>query len=104
MTLHQILVHMIAETNRHAGHADIVRELIDGASGHRIDADNLPDFDPASWSTYRDQLERRARVAAEFMVQTRQVVGSAQLTLNYCAEAWTSDSRGTLPSSWVAPD
>ena len=33
VTLHQILVHMIAETNRHAGHADIVRELIDGAVG-----------------------------------------------------------------------
>ena len=32
-TLHLILVHMIAETNRHAGHADIVRELIDGATG-----------------------------------------------------------------------
>ncbi len=69
MTLHQILVHMIAETNRHAGHADIVRELIDGALGHRIDADNLPDFDQASWSTYRDQLERVAReAAAEFVV------------------------------------
>ena len=30
VTLHQILIHMIAETHRHAGHADIVRELIDG--------------------------------------------------------------------------
>ena len=35
VTLHRILVHMIAETNRHAGHADIVRELIDGAAGLR---------------------------------------------------------------------
>jgi Protein of unknown function (DUF664) len=34
-TLHTILVHMIAETNRHAGHADIVRETIDGAAGLR---------------------------------------------------------------------
>ncbi len=33
VTLHQILVHMIAETHRHAGHADIVRELVDGAVG-----------------------------------------------------------------------
>ena len=33
MTLHKILVHMIAETDRHAGHADIVREMIDGAAG-----------------------------------------------------------------------
>ena len=29
VTLHRILVHMTAETHRHAGHADIVRELID---------------------------------------------------------------------------
>ena len=33
VTLHQILVHMVAETHRHAGHADIVRETIDGAAG-----------------------------------------------------------------------
>jgi len=33
VTLHQILVHLIAETHRHAGHADILRELIDGATG-----------------------------------------------------------------------
>ena len=35
VTLHQILIHVIAETHRHAGHADIVRELIDGAVGLR---------------------------------------------------------------------
>ena len=29
VTLHQMLVHMATETDRHAGHADIVRELID---------------------------------------------------------------------------
>ena len=32
-TLRWILVHMIEETARHAGHADITRELIDGATG-----------------------------------------------------------------------
>ena len=41
MTLHRILVHMIAETDRHAGHADIVRELIDGTVGLRQDNDNM---------------------------------------------------------------
>ncbi len=35
VTLHRILLHMIAETDRHAGQADIVRELIDGAAGLR---------------------------------------------------------------------
>ncbi len=28
-----VLVHMIEETGRHAGHADILREQIDGATG-----------------------------------------------------------------------
>lgn len=36
VTLRWVLIHMIEETARHAGHMDIVRELIDGASGdHR---------------------------------------------------------------------
>jgi hypothetical protein len=33
-----VLIHMIEETARHAGHMDIVRELIDGKTGdHRPD-------------------------------------------------------------------
>ena len=35
VTLHQVLVHMVAETNRHAGHADILREGLDGAAGRK---------------------------------------------------------------------
>lgn len=63
VTLHRILIHMIAETNRHAGHADIVRELIDGAAGLRADNDNLPPVDHAWWESHRSQLERVAREA-----------------------------------------
>ena len=64
VTLHQILIHMIAETHRHAGHADIVRELIDGAAGFRVDNDNMPELDQAAWRTYHDRLESVAREAA----------------------------------------
>ena len=64
VTLHLLLVHMIAETNRHAGHADIVRELIDGAAGMRADNSNLPDGDAAWWSAYRDKVEAAALSAA----------------------------------------
>jgi uncharacterized damage-inducible protein DinB len=64
VTLHRILIHMIAETNRHAGHADIVRELIDGTVGLRLDNDNMPDLDQGAWNAYRDRLERSAREAA----------------------------------------
>ena len=63
VTLHLILVHMIAETDRHAGQADIVRELIDGAAGLRADNDNLAPGDAAWWAGYRDRLERVAREA-----------------------------------------
>jgi hypothetical protein len=62
-TLHQLLVHMVAETNRHAGHADIVRELIDGAAGVRADNDNLWE-PPEGWPAYRERLEQAARDAA----------------------------------------
>ncbi len=33
VTLHQMIVRVIADSQRHAGHADIVRELIDGTAG-----------------------------------------------------------------------
>ena len=65
VTLHLVLVHVTAETNRHAGHADIVRELVDGAVGFRAGGDNLPDgLDAAWWDGYRDRLEAAARAAA----------------------------------------
>jgi uncharacterized damage-inducible protein DinB len=62
-TLHFILVHVIAEANRHAGHADIVRELIDGTVGLRAGNDNMAPGDQAWWESYRDRLERVAREA-----------------------------------------
>jgi uncharacterized damage-inducible protein DinB len=68
VTLHHILVHVVAETNRHAGHADIVRELIDGAVGLDEPGDNLPDVDAEWWPAYVERLEeaaRRAQAAAE---------------------------------------
>ena len=33
VSLRWVLIHMIEDTARHAGHMDIVRELIDGATG-----------------------------------------------------------------------
>jgi uncharacterized damage-inducible protein DinB len=63
VTLQLILVHVIAETNRHAGHADIVRELIDGAVGLRKGNENLPRGDREWWYAYCARLEE---TAAEF--------------------------------------
>jgi uncharacterized damage-inducible protein DinB len=63
-TLHKVLTHVIAETHRHAGHADIVREQIDGAAGLRQGNDNLAPGDEAWWATYRHRLETAATEAS----------------------------------------
>jgi hypothetical protein len=63
VTLHLVLVHMIAETDRHAGQADIVRELIDGQVGYREGADNMPQGDRAWWDSYRARVEQAAKEA-----------------------------------------
>ena len=65
VSLHRILIHMIAETDRHAGHADIVREMIDGGVGLRADNSNLPEDDPAWWMEYRSRVEQAAKDAAQ---------------------------------------
>ena len=65
VSLHHVVVRMTAETHRHAGHADIVRELIDGAVGLRAERDNVADGDKAWWESYRNQLERAAREAGQ---------------------------------------
>jgi Protein of unknown function (DUF664) len=65
VTLHHILVRVTAETSRHAGHADIVRELIDGAAGLAAGNSNLASDDRAWWEAYRDRVERAAMQAAD---------------------------------------
>ncbi|MGO4419107.1 DinB family protein, partial [Streptomyces sp. MCAF7] len=61
VTLQQILVHVIADLQRHAGHADIVRELIDGSVGLRAGNENMPPGEQSWWEEYRGRLERVAR-------------------------------------------
>jgi hypothetical protein len=58
-----VLVHTVAESQRHAGHADIVRELVDGSAGYLPDGDLLPDGDRRWWTERRARLERIARDA-----------------------------------------
>lgn len=43
VTLHQILVHKTADLQRHAGHADILREQLDGSVGLLPRHSNVPD-------------------------------------------------------------
>ena len=63
LTLHRALAHMIYETSRHAGHADVVRELVDGAAGQRARGDNMAPGDASWWEEHRDRVEQAAKEA-----------------------------------------
>lgn len=60
VTLHQILVHLTVEVSRHAGQADIVRELTDGGRGLAERNDNLPKHEEDWWTAYRAKLQQVA--------------------------------------------
>jgi len=54
-TLGVLLIRMVAETAQHAGHADIIRELIDGKGGPDQD-----EFDEPTWQEYIAQVQTAA--------------------------------------------
>ena len=54
-TLGVLLIRMVSETAQHAGHADIVRELIDGKGGPDQDG-----IDEATWQNYTAQIRAAA--------------------------------------------
>lgn len=62
VTLFAILVHMLTETSRHAGHADILREQLDGSIGMGADYPGAR-RDAAFWEARRATIERAARAA-----------------------------------------
>jgi hypothetical protein len=55
-----VLGHLVAETARHAGHADILREQIDGSAGRFRDRDNLPEVDGDWWVAYLGRVQAAA--------------------------------------------
>jgi hypothetical protein len=61
--LFNIMVHVLNETNRHAGHADILREQLDGAVGTDAGSAPLHGRDPIFWEVHRANIERAARAA-----------------------------------------
>jgi len=63
VTLHHAVVRVIADTHRHAGHADILRELMDGSVGMNKGNDGMGPGDPEWWENYRSRLERAAQEA-----------------------------------------
>ena len=64
MTLGQVLVHVVAETARHAGHADVLRERVDGRIGQRPGDVNVPDLDVAGWGDHVARVQAAADAVA----------------------------------------
>jgi hypothetical protein len=61
--LFNIMVHMLSDTTRHAGHADILREQLDGAVGVNAKSAALGGHDSAFWEARGAQIEQAARAA-----------------------------------------
>ena len=60
--LFNVLVHVLTETSRHAGHADILREQLDGAVGTE-EGGFLQQLDTAFWDNHRAKIDQAAKVA-----------------------------------------
>ncbi|HWS37700.1 MAG TPA: DUF664 domain-containing protein [Actinoplanes sp.] len=57
-----IMVHVLQDTTRHAGHADILREKLDGRTG--VTAEHEEHLDPAARENHRARVAGAAREAA----------------------------------------
>jgi hypothetical protein len=63
VTLFNVLVHRLTETSRHAGHADILREQLDGTVGLDATSTTRQQKDAAFWADHRAKIERAAQAA-----------------------------------------
>jgi hypothetical protein len=67
--LFNVLVHVLTETNRHAGHADVLREQLDGAVGFDAESPALHGRDAAFWAKHRAMIEQAAKAAGSRPLQ-----------------------------------
>lgn len=63
MKLFNVMVHVLTETSRRAGHADILREQLDGSTGTTAEYANS-ERDAAFWDAQCAKIERAAKAAA----------------------------------------
>jgi hypothetical protein len=61
--LFNCMIHVLCDTTRHAGHADILREQLDGRTG--VAAGHGEQSDAAARAAYREKVERAARAAQQ---------------------------------------
>ena len=62
--LFNVMVHCLSDATRHVGHADILREEIDGAVGFEPGAPEKHGKDAAFWENRRSIIYSAARAAA----------------------------------------
>ena len=62
--LFNVMVHCLSDTTRHAGHADILREGLDGSVGVDVETPARYGLDEVFWEARRATIERAARTAA----------------------------------------
>ncbi len=65
--LFAVMVHVLGESNRHAGHADILRESLDGRTGMR--PEHAKRIDGQARAAYFAKIEQAARSAAPIEAQ-----------------------------------
>ncbi len=65
LSLAQAMVHVVSDVYRHAGHADVIRELIDGAVGADPRWSNMPQGEETLWTEFRAKVDEAARRAVE---------------------------------------
>ncbi|WP_332880838.1 DinB family protein [Streptomyces sp. NBC_00564] len=66
--LFAVMVHVLGESNRHAGHADILREGLDGRTGMRPEHEQQ--IDEEARAAHCAKIEQAARSAAPIKTQT----------------------------------
>ena len=59
-SLHTLLIHLIVGSARHAAHADIIREGLDGGTGMSADNSNLPELTDEQWAQHLERLPQIA--------------------------------------------
>jgi len=75
--LFSVMVHVLTETNRHAGHADILCEQLDGAVGTDVRNTASPEHDAAYWEAQRAKIERAAKAAMPTTASRDDLSGTA---------------------------
>ena len=63
VSLFNVMLHCLSDTTRHAGHADVLREGLDGAVGVDRDSTPGPNADAVFWAARRETIEAAARAA-----------------------------------------